>query len=149
MATGSMSGRVAVRMRPDTAAVDAPGRPSSSDIEEASASRATTEAGKPETRVRLRAFHDSVARGVTPGSSPQTQAPASPNGAQVELIDADGRELWSGRELPGEVRGEMRFGDYRILSSDIARVEVKKGRSAPEGGLISVWLKPGAKVVRP
>ncbi|MBL8958657.1 MAG: hypothetical protein JNJ98_02305 [Gemmatimonadetes bacterium] len=67
----------------------------------------------------------------------------------VSLIDAEGRELWSGRGMGREVNGVSTMGPFRVALEDIARVEVLKGPSSPEGGLIQVHLKAGAKPVKP
>lgn len=136
---------VRVRVRGDTA-VTLLERPVAASGDTAAAAaggtvriRARSRDGAPTVELLTSRRADSSGTRVTgPGIEPM-----------VSVIDAEGREVVSARGMGREVDGQSTIGGYRIAVSDIARVEVFKGASAPEGGLIQVHLKVGAKPVKP
>ena len=101
--------------------------------------RALTRDGSPALELALPPGTDSIAR----------RSSAARVEPMVSLIDAEGREVWTGRGMGREADGATMFGAYRVVMTDIARVEVTKGAAAPEGGLIQVYLKAGAKPAKP
>jgi beta-lactamase regulating signal transducer with metallopeptidase domain len=150
--------QVRVRIRPD-AGVQVVERPMAAQVDsgalvlELSKAETSVEAElKPRVRIRAlsRDRSPAVEGPLREGAdSATTRSITGRVEPMVSILDAEGREVWSGREMGREVGGVMHFGDYRVLTADIARVEVFKGRQAPEGGLIQVHLKAGAKVTKP